>query len=274
MAGFHGKKPIWSRLSSQRFKSCTYIPVSKKPKTSQETSESDLVRRVFYGRRQGHKLHPKQARLVEDFLPEIRITDLAADPMLAFAPSNFVPEQLVMEIGFGGGEHLAAQAETKPQIGFIGCEPFLNGVAKLLNRIQQYNLQNIRIHDEDARDLIELMPDNCLAGIYLLYPDPWPKKKHHKRRFVNSENLHHLHRLLQPDGMFYFASDIPDYVSWALMHLRDHGGFDWRAGEATDWKRPFEGWVRTRYEEKALAAGRTPTYLRFQQRANIRPGFL
>ena len=248
--------------------------MSKKLKTNQESVQNDLVRRVFYGRRQGHKLHPKQARLVEDFLPEIRITDFAAEPMRGFEVNKFAPENLVMEIGFGGGEHLAAQAEAKPHIGFIGCEPFLNGVAKLLNRIQQYNLQNIRIHDEDARDLIELMPDNCLAGIYLLYPDPWPKKKHHKRRFVNSENLHHLHRLLQPDGMFYFASDIPDYVSWALMHLRDHGGFDWRAGEATDWKLPFEGWVRTRYEEKALAAGRTPTYLRFQQRANIRPGFL
>ena len=108
----------------------------------------------------------------------------------------------------------------------------------------------------------------------MLYPDPWPKKKHHKRRFVNPENLHHIHRLLRPDGMFYFASDIPDYVSWALVHIRDHGGFEWQARASADWQTPFAGWVRTRYEEKALAAGRTPTYLRFQQREHIRPGYL
>ena len=242
--------------------------------TKSHTNKNDPIRRVFYGRRQGHKLHPKQARLVESFLPGIRITDFAAAPMLAFTHNNFEPEKLVMEIGFGGGEHLAAQAEANPNVGFIGCEPFLNGVAKLLNHIQQNDLLNIRIHDEDARDLIELMPDSCLAAVYLLYPDPWPKKKHHKRRFVNPENLHHIHRLLLPDGMFYFASDIPDYVSWALMHIRDHGGFKWQARASADWQTPFAGWVRTRYEEKALVAGRTPTYLRFQRREHIRPGYL
>lgn len=267
MAGFLGKKRIWARRLRPRFKFCINLVKSL-------DNQNDLVRRVFYGRRQGHKLHPKQARLVETFLPDMRITDFAADPMRGFSKNNVTPEQLVMEIGFGGGEHLAAQAGAAPQIGFIGCEPFLNGVAKLLNHIQQDALENIRIHDEDARDLIELMPDGCLAAIYLLYPDPWPKKKHHKRRFVNPENLHHIHRLLQPDGMFYFASDIPDYVSWALMHLRDHGGFDWQADAAADWQRPFTNWVRTRYEEKAIAAGRIPTYLQFQQRADIRPGFL
>ena len=242
--------------------------------TKSHTNKNDLIRRVFYGRRQGHKLHPKQAHLVESFLPSIRITDFAAAPMRAFTHNNFEPENLVMEIGFGGGEHLAAQAEANPNVGFIGCEPFLNGVAKLLNHIQQNDLLNIRIHDEDARDLIELMPDSCLAAVYLLYPDPWPKKKHHKRRFVNPENLHHIHRLLQPDGMFYFSSDIPDYVSWALMHIRDHGGFEWQARASADWQNPFAGWVRTRYEEKALTAWRMPTYLQFQNRKYIRPGYL
>mgnify|MGYP000424267456 FL=1 len=238
------------------------------------TNKKDLIRRVFYGRRQGHKLHPKQARLVESFLPGINIIDFAASPMRAFTHDSFEPENLVMEIGFGGGEHLAAQAEANPNVGFIGCEPFLNGVAKLLNHIQQNDLQNIRIHDEDARDLIELMPDSCLAAVYLLYPDPWPKKKHHKRRFINPENLHHIHRLLQPDGVFYLSSDIPDYISWALMHMRDHGGFEWQARASADWQNPFAGWVRTRYEEKALVAGRTPTYLRFQHREHLWPGYL
>ena len=242
--------------------------------TKSHTNKNDPIRRVFYGRRQGHKLNPKQAHLVESFLPSIRVTDFAATPMRAFTQNNFELENLVMEIGFGGGEHLAAQAEANPNVGFIGCEPFLNGVAKLLNLIQQHDLLNIRIHDEDARDLIELMPDSCLAAIYLLYPDPWPKKKHHKRRFLNPENLHQIHRLLKPDGMFYFASDIPDYVSWALMELRDHGGFEWQARASKDWKTSFAGWVRTRYEEKALTAGRTPTYLRFQYREYIRPGYL
>ncbi len=222
--------------------------------------------RHVYGRRQGHKLHPRQARMVDEMLPALRVPHSIQDPHALF---DFQPEALVLEIGFGGGEYLARQAVLHPKIGFIGCEPFVNGVAKLLTAIDAQRINNIRIHDNDARDLMEGLLNNCLEQIYLLYPDPWPKTRHHKRRFVSKENLHQFFRLLKPGGKLMVASDIPDYILWTLSHIRAHGGFDWHAKNANDWRLPPLDWPSTRYEQKAIQEGRTPTYLHFIRRQAI-----
>ncbi len=203
-----------------------------------------------------------------DLLPAIQITQeddaLLRDPTRLFAPP---PEHMALEIGFGGGEHLARLARERPHWGFIGCEPFVNGVAKLLAAIEENNLANIRIWDADARDLLPLPGSETLDAVYLLYPDPWPKKRHHKRRFVQLETLAQIHRLLKPGGEFLFASDIADYVAWTLRKVRAHGGFCWTAERADDWRCPPPGWQPTRYEAKALRAGRRPAYLKFVKKA-------
>jgi len=218
----------------------------------------------FYGRRKSRPLKPNQARLLRDLLPAIQITAddaaMLAKPGRLFAPP---PDKMALEIGFGGGEHLAHQAKNNPGWGFIGCEPFVNGVAKLLMAIEKNNLDNIRVWDEDARDLLPLMGDGAFARVFVLYPDPWPKKRHHRRRFVNQDSLREIHRLLEPGGEFFFASDIPHYVAWTLAHVRAHGGFEWLAEGPPDWREPPRDWYSTRYEQKALRAGRTPAYLRF-----------
>lgn len=174
-----------------------------------------------------------------------------------------VPEHVFLEIGFGGGEHLAARAGADPKSGFIGAEPYLNGVAKLLSQIKDTELTNMRLLHGDARDLLEALPDSSISGAFLLYPDPWPKTRHHKRRFVSNDNLIQLHRILKPGSEFFFASDIESYVSWTLQHVSDHGGFKWRAESPADWRDAPNGWPGTRYEAKALREGRKPHYLRF-----------
>ena len=213
-------------------------------------------RHQFYGRRKGHALRRHHLRLVEELLPRLRV-DLAA-PLAGTAAPRW------LEIGFGGGEHLAHQAALHPEVSLIGAEPFLNGVAKLLALVEEAGLANVRIHDGDARYLLESLPDAAFERIYLLYPDPWPKARHNKRRFVSAANLGHFHRLLVPGGLFLFASDIDDYVAWTRAHVEAHGGF---AAEG-DPARPFDDWIETRYEAKARREGRGSTYLRFRKRAS------
>lgn len=235
---------------------------------SDQDSASDknpLNRRLIYGRRQGHRLHKKQARLVADLLPK-----LSPDLTARHAPQDWFSETYkayALEIGFGGGEHLAARAKLDSDCGFIGSEPFLNGVAKLLTVISDENRQNICIYQDDARDVLDALPDNSLAAVYLLYPDPWPKTRHHKRRFVSDDNLTAIHRVLRPEGRFLLASDIAAYIDWSLIHIKRHGGFLWSACQADDWRMPPADWPGTRYEAKALAAGRRPTYLQFVKSA-------
>lgn len=171
--------------------------------------------------------------------------------------------QIYLEIGFGGGEHLIHQAVTNPQDGYIGIEPFVNSMAKGLRSIEEKGLSNIRLFDEDAVFLLDWIPPSSLDGIYLLYPDPWPKLRHWKRRFVNSENLDRFSRALKPGGRFRFASDIESYVNWTLQHCTNHPDFEWLAQTASDWTDPFENWVQTRYEAKAIRELRTPCYLDF-----------
>ena len=203
----------------------------------------------FYGRRKGHALRRHHLQLVDELLPKLR-----------FNPGD-LKSPAWLEIGFGGGEHLAHQAALHPDVSFIGAEPFLNGVAKLLAFIEAKNLANLRIHDGDARDLLEALPEASLERIYLLYPDPWPKERQKKRRFVTAATLTQFHRLLIPGGLFLFASDIADYVDWTRMQVAAHGGFS----EEGDPAQPFENWIETRYEAKAKRDGRRPAYLTFRR---------
>jgi len=242
-------------------------PLGQKQEDPVTADENEAGRLRYYGRRKSRPLKPRQQRLMEDLLPPLEINEddapLLRDPTRLFAPP---PDAMALEIGFGGGEHLAHLAGERPGWGFIGCEPFINGIAKLLVAVEENNLANIRIWPDDARYLLPLAGDGAFDEIYILYPDPWPKKRHHRRRFINAENIAHFHRLLKPGGMVYFASDIPHYVSWTLKHFRAHGGFEWLAESADDWRKPWPGWPSTRYEAKALREGRSPAYLRFARK--------
>ena len=229
--------------------------------------DGNTRRLLFYGRRQGRKLRPGRQRLMDELLPRLGIalpepggTLDRIDPWALF-PSR--PQALWLEIGFGGGEHLAAQAARHPEIGFIGSEVFVNGIATLLAGIERDRLANIRIWPEDARFLLDALPDACLGRVFLLFPDPWPKRRHAERRFIGPDNLARLARVLVPGGELRVASDDAGYVAWALRHLRRHPDFHWVAQRPDDWRRPPADWVPTRYESKALAEGRKPAYLRF-----------
>jgi len=192
----------------------------------------------------------------------------AIDPAALFAfEAREIRPEIRLEIGFGSGEHLSAQAAANPDVAFIGGEVFLNGVASLLKQIDDNKLNNVRIYDADVRHLLPLLPEACLTRISLLFPDPWPKKRHAKRRFINPENLDLLARLLVDGGELRVASDHPTYVTWALRHAPVHPDFQWLVAEPDDWRvRPADS-VATRYEKKALAAGRKPVFLRFKRRA-------
>ncbi len=212
----------------------------------------------FYGRIKGVRLSNRQSRLVQDLLPKVRL-DLNR-------PLTDSSDEVWLEIGFGGGEHLAIQAINNPQITFIGAEPFVNGVAKLLVAIEENNIDNLAVHDGDVRVLLPKIPDNCLSRLFLLYPDPWHKQRHHKRRMVNEQTIADFYRMLKPGGIFRFASDIEDYVYWTVSVVKKHGGFAFSGKTVQDWRQPPDDWHRTRYEAKALREGRTPSYISFTRR--------
>jgi tRNA (guanine-N7-)-methyltransferase len=230
-----------------------------------DTTTHDRTR-AFFGRRKGHALKRQQAALMDTLLPRLAV-DLALP-----APKNLAglfPHQSSdtwLEIGFGGGEHLIARAKAHPEIGFIGCEPFINGMAKALVAIDANGLGNIRLHFGDALELIDWLPDGSLAGADLLYPDPWPKKRHWKRRFVQDETVAKLARVIRPGGIFRFATDIPHYAAWALERLLCSPDFTWTAQKADDWRLPWPEWTETRYEAKAKREGRAPAYFIFRRR--------
>ncbi len=221
--------------------------------------------RRLYGRRQAFKLRDNQARLIEELLPRLAIDvpdDGVLEPTALFADAK----EVWLEIGFGGGEHLAWQAAAHPDIGFIGVEPFINGMAKLLSHIEAGGQENIRLRQGDARDLIERLPAQSIDRAFLLFPDPWPKTRHHKRRYMQTETLDALARVLKDGAEFRVASDIPGYVAWTLERVMPHPDFTWTAEGPADWKRRPADWPATRYEQKALKAGRIPAYLRFCRR--------
>ncbi len=172
-----------------------------------------------------------------------------------------------LEIGFGAGEHLAWQAAHHPDVGLIGCEPFVNGVAAALTRIEAGGLANIRLWPEPAAALLDALADRALARVFVLFPDPWPKARHHKRRFIQRANLDRLARLLADGAELRIATDDADYRRWILAELVGHGGFEWLARRPVDWRERPADWPATRYEAKTRAAGRDPVYLRFARRA-------
>jgi tRNA (guanine-N7-)-methyltransferase len=219
----------------------------------------------LYGRRKSKPLRARQQHLIDVLLPRLRI---AGQPQQEISPKAlFAPgvREVWLEIGFGGGEHLAALAELRPDVGFIGAEPFVNGIAKLLLAIDQRKLGNIRIFDDDARLLLERLESAAIGRVFILYPDPWPKRRHEKRRLLNPEFLGELYRIMKPAAELRLASDSADYVAWSLRNLMSHGGFEWMAEGPDDWRCPPRDWIKTRYETKALAGGAKPVYLRFRK---------
>ena len=229
------------------------------------TDESHPVRAAgnFFGRRHGKPLRPHQNNLFEDLLPRLKL-DLDTPALQDLRTLFEAPvENVRMEIGFGGGEHLYHESGRYPQSGFIGVEPFVNGMAKMLAALHEAPRANLRLYDEDATDVLDWLPDASLSGIDLFYPDPWHKRRHWKRRFVSDANLDRFARLLKPGTKFRFASDIEHYVNWTLQHCRRHPAFEWQATGPDDWNNAYEGWPGTRYEAKAFREGRVAAYLTF-----------
>jgi tRNA (guanine-N7-)-methyltransferase len=217
-----------------------------------------------FGRRHGRRLSDRKKRLLTTVLPRFALPlppgGLVVEPGALF---DRPVGAIWLEIGFGAGEHLAGQALQHRDIGFIGCEPYVNGVAGLLARIESLDLGNIRIFADDARLLLPHLPDACLDRIFLLFADPWPKLRHADRRFVARPTLDVMARLLRPGGTFLFASDHPAYVRWTLWHVSRHPAFAWAAQKPQDWRQRPAGWIETRYEAKARAAGAVCSYLEF-----------
>lgn len=229
------------------------------------TAERTARPHGFFGRRIGRPLRAQAAADLLDLMPRLKL-DMAApapDPLVLLFEAPVVSVRL--EIGFGGGEHLLHEALHSSATGFIGVEPFVQGLSKLVAQLRDEPTGNIRLYDDDAAGLLDWLPDGSLSGIDLFYPDPWPKRRHWKRRFVSPANLDRFGRVLKRGGLFRFASDIEHYVNWTLLHLHRHAAFHWTAEEADDWRRPFEGWPGTRYEAKALREGRAPAYLAFRR---------
>ena len=220
---------------------------------------------AFYGRRKGHALRPRQAELLASLLPRLAVdlTVPARKNLATLFPTEV--ERVDLEIGFGGGEHLVARAQANPRVGFIGCDPFINGMAKVLVAIETLRLDNIRLYHGDATELLAWLPPAALSRIDLLYPDPWPKRRHWKRRFIQDASVAALARVLKSGAEFRFATDWPDYAAWALARLLRSPAFIWTAERADDWRRPWPDFSRTRYEAKALRAQRTPCYLTFRR---------
>ena len=221
--------------------------------------------RAFFGRRKGHKLRKRQAELFDTLLPVLAV-DLSRPAPADLRALFRVPiTEVALEIGFGGGEAMIAQAEAQPQTGFIGVEPFVNGMAKALAAIEATGLQNIRLHFDDATKLITWLPDASLARIDLIHPDPWPKRRHWKRRFVQDSTVAQLARILRRGGEFRFVTDIADYAAWTLQRLLRSPAFEWTAQCADDWRKPWPGFTGTRYHAKAARAQRPASFLIFRK---------
>lgn len=233
---------------------------------SREKHPSGAPWRNFYGRFKGKGLRPSQQTYLDQDLAKLSPGpvdwDVNPDREPLDLKSLFGERDVWLEIGFGGGEHMVHQAVGNPGIGLIGCEPYINGVAMLLGKIRDSGAQNIAVHPGDVRDMFDVLPENSISRAFLLYPDPWPKKRHHRRRFVTPDYLGPLSRVLKSGAIFRVATDIPDYVRQTLEQVPRHG-FTWQAERPADWREPWKDWISTRYEQKALREGRRPHYLTF-----------
>ncbi len=226
--------------------------------------DKEVRRSLVFGRRRGHKLRPKRQALVRNLLPEIKINlEESADVIDPRGYFGAGIDEIWLEIGFGAGEHLAWQAARRPDIGFIGCEPFMNGVAALLSRIVEENLANIRIFPDDARLLLARLGAGQVSRLAMLFPDPWPKNRHHKRRIVSPEIIARCADILATGGEFRFATDHTELARWTLLHMHRERRFNWLAERPLDWRERPEDWPETRYEQKAREAGRAPIFLRY-----------
>ncbi len=229
----------------------------------------------FYGRRKGRKIRKAKGTLLENFLPQVKLNDIN--------PNMFGTkvDEICLEIGFGDGQHIAGQALKNPNIGFIGAEVFKNGVANLLTLItgikegkelpEEFSLtegrvDNIRVFDDDMRLLFSKIPDNFLSKVFVLFPDPWPKKRHAFRRFINQDNLKEISRVLKKDGNLVVATDHKVYKGWALRQTLQSNLFTWTATKSDDWRKEPEGWVKTKYQAKAIREGRKPIFLIFKNK--------
>jgi tRNA (guanine-N7-)-methyltransferase len=220
----------------------------------------------FFGRRKGHRLRSHQADLIEHLLPRLALDIGGPSPPKLEVLFDPPVTDVRVEIGFGGGEHLIAEACAYPHVGFIGCEPYVNGMAKILAQIEARNVGNIRLIASDAAELLAWAPPRSLARVDLIHPDPWPKRRHWKRRFVQDATVAGLARVLKPNGEFRFVSDIDDYCAWTLSHLLRAPEFVWTAERAKDWRTPWAGYTMTRYGRKAEREGRHAAYLMFRRR--------
>jgi tRNA (guanine-N7-)-methyltransferase len=224
------------------------------------TSDPTTIGRL-YGRRQGHALRIGQQALVDDLLPRVTVPEGPLDPRVLFGDER----PLWLEIGFGAGEHMAGQAAANPGVGIIGCEPFLNGVVGALGHIGRQGLTNVRLHMGDALDVLARLPDASLDRVFLLHPDPWPKARHAKRRFMNPGPLDRVAAKLKPGGEFRFGTDHPVYCRWAMLQMGQRADFEWLVTGAADWQTRPADWPETRYEAKARRLGHEVWYFRYRR---------
>ena len=266
MVDFRGRKPTWSTRSNLR------LPEPRSERSCPLTdAEQHARRRILYGRRSGRPLRVGQRALVENLLPGIEIDAESGlenfSPRDLFRTDTTAADELWLEIGFGGGEHLAWQARNRPDIGLIGCEPFMNGVVKLLGNIREHDLGNIRIFRDDARLLVDSLPAASIARAFILFPDPWPKTRHNKRRIVSAPVIESLAAALTDNAELRIATDDPGYLEWILWHMQQNSAFAWQARSPGDWRVRPDDWPPTRYEKKAAAAGRRSAFLTYIRRA-------
>ncbi len=228
-----------------------------------DMSNTEIRRRQLHGRRHGHALRRAQAALVEDLLPKLSLPEageLSSHELFGDA------RPLWLEIGFGKGEHLGWQAAENPDVGFIGCEPFINGIVGALAEVRDRGLSNVLLHMDDARDVLDRLPDASVSRIFLLHPDPWPKARHARRRFINPEPLDQIARVLKPGGEFRLGTDDPTYCRWSMMIMNAREDFEWTARSADDFLVRPDDWPQTRYEAKARKAGREVWYFQYRRR--------